>query len=343
MTKLILRTLVVGVLAGLVCFAYSAIRARSNLVTLKVRNVDVREIIKRIERQTWESIFVQKEIQGNVTLNVRNMPLEEVLTIIGEQTSSRWTAIYPLYSSSKSLDALKQSLRGEIVAAENGWTNLQARPIFLFGGMFGNNVRSQNKLVSLQFQERDLSAATTALSRFSQAQVVSEDGTVGTVQLNLTLAPWREAVAQVARQVHRNWVQCYNLQTWRGRDLAMARTQVPSSDGSTNSPGEGSSNRSWWQMTPETHQLLQKQFEAQLEAMSPEERERAQKMRQQMEEIRQLPRDQQRQRWAEFTANPEIVQRMQNKMFSGIKNTTPEQRVERYQRMTEWRRHRDQP
>jgi len=75
MKKLILRTLAMAVLAGLVCFTYSAIRAHKNVVTLKVRNADVREVVKQVEKQTWETIFVQKVIQGTVTLRVRNMPL----------------------------------------------------------------------------------------------------------------------------------------------------------------------------------------------------------------------------------------------------------------------------
>ena len=77
---------------------WCAARAKSNLVTLDVRNMDVRRVIAKIEWQTWESISVHKDVQGKVTLNVRKMPLEQVLKIVGDQTSSRWSALYPLYS-----------------------------------------------------------------------------------------------------------------------------------------------------------------------------------------------------------------------------------------------------
>src|SRR5437773_790899 len=106
----VIGALAVG--AVLVYGGWLAIRAHRNLVTLNVRNMDVREVVKKIEWQTWESIFVHKDVQGKVTLNVRKMPLEQVLRIVGDQTSSRSSTLYPLYSSGSSLRALKQSLRG---------------------------------------------------------------------------------------------------------------------------------------------------------------------------------------------------------------------------------------
>src|SRR5258705_10403167 len=56
-----------------------------------------------------------------------DMPLAEVLGIITDQTSSRWSAYYPLYSSSKSLKNFKKVLRGELAPAEGGWAALQPR------------------------------------------------------------------------------------------------------------------------------------------------------------------------------------------------------------------------
>src|SRR3982750_4615512 len=76
--------------------------AKSNLVTLNVRKMDVRRVVKKIEWQTWETILVQTNLAGPVTLNVRNMPLEQVLSLIAEQTGAHSSTFYPLYSSSKS-------------------------------------------------------------------------------------------------------------------------------------------------------------------------------------------------------------------------------------------------
>src|SRR6185369_5970475 len=83
--------------------AWAAIRAHRNLVTLDVRDMEVRKVLGKIEWQTRETIIPDKNVKGKVTLNVKNVPLEEVLRIIGEQTSSRFSTFYPLYSTSKSM------------------------------------------------------------------------------------------------------------------------------------------------------------------------------------------------------------------------------------------------
>src|SRR5436190_17414262 len=96
-TKPRTKLLPILALVAVVILGYAvwvAVRAHRNLVTLNVRNMEVREVVKKIERQTWERIFVHADVQGKVTLNVHNAPLEEVLKIIGDQTFSRSSAIY---------------------------------------------------------------------------------------------------------------------------------------------------------------------------------------------------------------------------------------------------------
>src|SRR5205085_12165951 len=68
--------------------SWFAWRAHRNLVTLDVRDMEVREVVQKISWQTREDIFVHKDVQGKVTLKVRNMPLEQVLRLVGEQTFS---------------------------------------------------------------------------------------------------------------------------------------------------------------------------------------------------------------------------------------------------------------
>src|SRR5262249_34987410 len=113
MKRFLLRTLLGLLVLGSAYFAYVWL-SRNGLVTLNVRNMEVRQVVRKIERQTGDSITVHSNVQGKVTLNVRRMPLEDVLEIVGEQTSSRWSSLYPLYSNGKSLGRLEQSLRGEL-------------------------------------------------------------------------------------------------------------------------------------------------------------------------------------------------------------------------------------
>src|SRR5687767_8980948 len=107
-----IATLIFG-LAGLYA-GWLAYCAHRNLVTLNVRNMEVCDVVRKMERQTWESILADKRVVGKVTLNVRRKPLEAVLRMIGEQTFSRSSVLYPLYSTDKSLASLEQALRGEV-------------------------------------------------------------------------------------------------------------------------------------------------------------------------------------------------------------------------------------
>ena len=203
-------------------------RARSDLVTLNVRNMDVRKVVSKIQWQTWERIIVNNDVSGKVTLNVRKVPLESVLHIVAMQTSSRWTALYPLYSTGKSVVAFKKAVRGDTPPSESGWTNLFTAPAWRRGntGGFANNARAENNLVSAQIEGKDLGFATLALSRFTQAQVVAEDGAEGFINLRLEQVPFTEAVAQVARKARRKWDLFYTLQPSRQIFISAGVTNV---------------------------------------------------------------------------------------------------------------------
>ncbi len=347
--KWLLITLLV-VAVPLAYAIWAAARAHSNLVTLNVRNMEVRLVVKKIEWQTWERIFVDKNVQGKVTLNVRKVPLDEVLRIVSDQTFSRWSVIYPLYSSGNSLAWLKKSLRGEANPAEHGWTNLQGRGFFrggpMFAGMgpmgpgFGPGPGGfdpfappvGNQLVSLQFQDKELSFATVAFERFAQARVVPEDGTTARVRMNVKRATVSQAVAQLARSVHRSWTKLYFLRSDfgpggpgrpGGPPPAEFAARGPNNPGRPGPPGED--------LTPEQRDEFRKQrqaFEQELkEALPPDERlklEQAQAQRdQQFQEMQNLTPEQRRDRFAQMGGGM-----MDRRNLDRIKNSTPEQRAQ---------------
>lgn len=318
-----------ALLAGVLLWVgYLAYRAHTNLVTLKVRNMDVRRVISKLEWQTWERIIANKNVSGSVTLDVRKVPLEEVLNIIGLQTSARWTALYPIYSSGKSARAFRKVIQGDIAQAGSGWTNLQKTPLWQLSGVsgFANILRAENKLVSAQIQNKDLDFAALALSRFSRAQVVPEDGAKGTINLKLEQVPLRKAVAKVAKQVHRKWDEIYTIQPLHvvvearpdkrnGEDTV---TQVPPPP-----PNPVEIIREKVNSPPE------QAMEAFLATMTPEERQKAQEQIVTMEQINSLPLAQRQQRMQEMATQAkqasqvDMMQRIQNR----LKNGTPEQRV----------------
>ena len=185
---------------------------------------------------------------------------------------------------------------------------------------------------------KDLSIATMALARYGRARIVPEDGTTGTVSVKVKEGTMDDAVKQLAKQTGRNWTHYYALLGGfggPGRGLGRAAsTNAPAFD-PTNAPP-----RPFEEPSPEVVEARRKQFEAQLETMSPEEKEKAIAERARMEQMRaemaNLTPEQRREKFEQMMNSPEGQERrarmqsgMENRMARSLKNTTPEQRVER--------------
>ncbi|MBM3837251.1 MAG: hypothetical protein FJ398_04680 [Verrucomicrobia bacterium] len=334
-----------GLLAGVLLWGgYCAYRAHTNLVTLRVRNMDVRWVISKLEWQTWERIVVNKNVHGSVTLNVRNVPLEEVLNIIGLQTSARWTALYPIYSTRRSARTFEKVVQGDLSPAGTGWLNLQKTPLWQLGGMtgFANLLRAENKLVSAQIQDKDLDFAVLALSRFSRAQVVAEDGTKGTINLKLEQVPFRMAVARVAKQVRRKWDEFYTIQPLQS--VAVVRQEAPGGEDKATQAQPAPSIPAEFVCEPATKSPEQA-LEAFLATMSPEERQKTQEQIATLAQINSLPPAERQQRMQEMVSQAkqasqqDTMQRIQNR----LKNGTVEQRVARDRRQLEKDRRGEKP
>jgi len=350
--------------------------AYKNLVTLNVHDMDVRDVVQKIERQTWELIVVNKDVRGKVTLNVRNVPLEEVLGIIGEQTSSRATAVYPIFSSSDSFVKLRKLARGEITHNTAGWTNFatgeggrggRGGPGFGGPGGFGGfggpeGLKAQDAPVTLNVVAKDLGFVALALSRASAAQVVPEDGANAVVSLQLTEVPFRSAVAKVAKHAGRKWDVFYSLQ---GRPDFFARFDFDDEGGRRGGRGgdgegfrrrfrdDGDTNRfgfetnrfdtnRWAEFREQREASRDREMEARLASMTPEEKAKAEETRQQFEQMRNATPEQRQQFFEQMRNNPEIQQRFENRRISYLNNSSPEQRSNRTREMMERRARRQQ-
>jgi hypothetical protein len=176
----------------------------------------------------------------------------------------------------------------------------------------------------LKILNKDVGVAALALQRFAQAQVLPEDGTKGSVYLSLSGGTMQQAVSRLAKQVDRSWTRFYAMQP--GPRFNAARRSPPPGDVAQNDTGGG---RNRFEPSPEDRQRFEQQFQAQLDTMTPEERQQAEQRRQQWQEIRSLPPDQRRERMAQMMSDPAVQQRMMQRMVQRIKDTTPEQRAER--------------
>ncbi len=363
-SKIILLGVTLAIVAG-----WLVLQLFNGLVTLNVRNMEVREVVKKIEWQTWQTILVHSNVQGKVTFNVRRMPLEEVLKIISIQTSSSWSAIYPLYSKKRSLALLERGLRGEIEPTLHGWTNLQNRffpggPGMMFGGPGmlggpGGQAEPPPQRISLQIQNKDLPFTTLAFNRFAQLRIVPEDGTGGLINLILKEAKPSKAVAKLASQVHRSWTKLYTLRggfggpggprgPGAGNFVAGPRPGSPEQAGAqlrmerdTNAPPR-MAPPAFAAMTPEQLEEMRKQREALeaelLKTLPDAERQRLEKAQQErmkeMQEMQNMTPEERRARFAQRGGPGGAFDRMNQER---IKYSTTQQRVEMTRREREMR------
>lgn len=314
------------VLAAL--FARAAVRAHRNLVTLRVRNAEVPVVLKSLRWQTWEPLYAAPGITGKVTLNVVDMPLEEVLDIMASQASARWNIVYPIYDDSQALRNLKRIATGGKEEDKSSWSSWSSRSGRGGGavGMFGAAARGANPLVSMQVEKKDAEFASLALSRFSHALVVVQDGTLREVTLTLSQVPMPAAVDALARQLGRKWTHFYLFRAG-GRP-----PQAQVAGGGEERPRREFGGQTPRAPDPERQAEREKQIAAAEATMTPEEKAQAQKRRQQWEEMRNLTPEERQQKMAERMSSPEMQTRAQNRMLNGLKNSTPDQRVERDQR-----------
>ena len=361
-------SLLVAIVFGWV--GYKAYLAKRNLVTLNVRNADVRDVTRKIGWQTWETIVVDKDVKGKVTLNVVKVPLEEVLGIVGDQTSSRPMAVYPIYSKRSSFVSLRKLARGDVTHDAVGWTNFSTGfgrdggrrggggPGGFggpggpggFGGPGGpDGIRPQDAPVSINVPGKDLTFATIALSRFSQAQVVPEDGATATISLQLSEVPFTKAGARVAKQANRKWDVFYTLQ---GRpDFFADRGDDDERGGRRGNRGEGEGfrgrgfgegNTNWEARAEQRVAERERQTEIRLATMTPEEQAKAKEQQQQFEQMRDATPEQRQQFFEQMRNNPQMQQRGENRRVSMLNNSTSDQRRARQNQMIERRARRQQ-
>jgi len=203
MSKSVRTKLVVVVLAVVVIWGGSRVlRARSKVVSLRVQNTEVRDVVRQLERQTWETIPVHREVNGRITLEVMNAPLAEVLAMVAEQAHSRLQVLQPLYSSSASRDSFLQAARGDADPAKVGWSKLE-QAIHPVLAPPPRQAWGPGQPITLVLSNRSLHLAGLAFARLAQVQVVPEDGTPTNVTLNVNAVSPKEAVKTLAGAVNR--------------------------------------------------------------------------------------------------------------------------------------------
>jgi hypothetical protein len=115
-------------IAGAIWGGRAVWQLRHQLVTLDVRNMPLAEVLKKVERQTWEKIRAEQNLDTRITLHVNNKPLSYVLDRLAEQAGARWCTLYAVYNSPTAVKALDASLRGDSKIESAGWTKVAPKP-----------------------------------------------------------------------------------------------------------------------------------------------------------------------------------------------------------------------
>jgi hypothetical protein len=302
---------------------FLAWRAHTDLVTLHVRDASIASVVASLRWQTWERFIANTNVTGTITLDVDKMPLEGVLGILGEQLNGRWSTVYPIYRGKASLVSLQRALRGELSMAETHFTNYHAQGP-AFRGEFGAG-RAQP--VTLHLADTDLSISAMALERFGGGQILIEKGNAPKINLELTDAEFAQAVRAVARTANRSSTRLYALEPMRNPariDMARGEPRGPRGERPP--------------LDPETETARLERMQQVLQTLPEEQRTQAEERQLERIALQSLPAEQRQQVIAERMNSPEMQVRAEQRSVSGIKNSTPDQRRDRYERMYQMRK-----
>jgi hypothetical protein len=275
--SLLLGASVLLVVAGL-WFGRRAWQAHHKLVTLNVRNAALGDVLRKIEKQTWEKIRVEKSLDARITLHVKDKPLKYVLDRVGEQAGASWSRLYAVYSSPQALQSLDFALQSEAKLESSGWTKIapnpdandepeagDARPFFRAGPPPDQRdpnssppPEARGRIMFRRSPAGDVMIAENAngeTQMWSPEELLLESKLKQRLGLNEDLAPTAEAAEDTARKVSGKWTTYLAF-----RKSIMGIGFVPPSPGrSEHSPLRRNPNERFAGLTPEQRVLRARQ------------------------------------------------------------------------------------
>lgn len=103
-------------------------RARSDVVTLHIRNRPLSAALDQLARQSRETIVADARLAGvRVTLEADNQPLADVLERLGEQAGGLLTRVHAVHRSRNALPSLIEALQQGRVDQATDWATVAPR------------------------------------------------------------------------------------------------------------------------------------------------------------------------------------------------------------------------
>lgn len=292
-----------------------------HLITLDAENAEIYPVLKEVSRQSGIPVLAQTNTTGRVTVHFRQTPVEGALDVLAEQTEGRWEKLFLMGRT----DAAIRTLAGD--AIEHGppflVTRMTGRNLFFADGAAPSFSADPGARIDFKIAGKDLHTASLELALKTQTPIMVEESLNPSLTLQIAEPDLASAVARLAHAAKSKFEMAYHFRTFsrRGRD-AQEGSQV--------------SSQSW----QERQDARQKLIEQQVALLSPEDQQKYQQQRDERQKRREewaaLTPEERQKKFTEMAAamagNAQAQDRFNKRALSRIKNLTPEQRTERYQR-----------
>ncbi len=312
-------------------------------ISLKVDREPVERVVGLVRKQTAEEIVVSGRSPALLTFAVERAVLADVMDLVAEQSDGDARRVVVLSRNAGGLRAAREGFVSG--AAPEGWRRAGGMTRGFGGGGGGPGgtesliVRNRDgeALITLKLGGAPLEDALRQVAFRAGVDFWIEPGLEAAVSLDLRKQPLGEAVARVAKQAgavaDSFFVLRYRAEGERGPGVGEGmpfafrgwRESGPSGGEGREREGDGPS--------PEEMERRRAQMEAWVALLPEDERKRMEEMRAFWESLRDLPREERMRKMEERMSQPDMQERMSQRDQRNLKNRTPEQRHDRWQRM----------
>lgn len=308
-----------------------------HLITLDAVNAEVYPVLQKMASRSGVPILAATNTSGRVTVHFYRTPVEDALNVIADQTDGRWQKLYLMARTSDGMAQVTQ----EVI--DHGPPVLVTQMAGMGGGMMmggggGAPESKEQTAITLKISGKPFKQAVLEFALNARMPIAVEpalDQRVDVEIKNRDLASAVQDLAQAGRAKAR-MVYHFRAMNFRnamaggeGRPSGRSRER-PSPEGA---PAGSQGQRENWQERMESRR---KMMDEQIALLPPEERQKLEKQREEWQqmaaEMAQATPEERRARMEQMAGDPRIRDRFEQRLASRIKNLTPEQRVERYQR-----------
>lgn len=192
-------------------------RARHDLVTLRVSEMPLAKVLRKISSQTRERIVWDDHLDTRVNLDVKDVPLTEVLNLLAEQAGAVSRTTYAVHGTKTALENLLRILQRGGDPTQSGWTNLSTRSGF--GEQEGTHKvvsesgerGSEQVFRSVKVVTRGADGVAHELD-LSPERLLLQGTLVSRLPAGQPIAATDRAAAPLAEAMHSRWSKFYTLE-----------------------------------------------------------------------------------------------------------------------------------